>query len=243
MEKIIETKNLTKTYQMGDVAVHALRGIDLSVAAGEFVAIMGSSGSGKSTLMNLIGCLDQPTTGDYFLDGKNVNLLSKNEYADTRNQKIGFVFQGFNLLPRTSALENVELPLFYDRTRRVEHPKDAAIHALEQVGLGDRIDHEPSQLSGGQQQRVAIARAFVTQPSIILADEPTGNLDTKTSIDIMSLFQTLNDQGITIILVTHEKDISLYAKRIVTMRDGLIREDSAVENRRNAKEDLLRSEV
>jgi putative ABC transport system ATP-binding protein len=239
MEKIIETKQLTKTYQMGDVAVHALRGIDLSVEGGEFVAIMGSSGSGKSTLMNLIGCLDQPTSGDYFLDGKNVNVLNKNEYADIRNQKIGFVFQGFNLLPRTSAVENVELPLFYDRTRRFEHPKEAAIHALEQVGLSDRIDHEPSQLSGGQQQRVAIARALVTHPSIILADEPTGNLDTKTSIDIMSLFQTLNDQGITIILVTHEKDISQYAKRIVTMRDGLIREDNLVEIRRNAKEDLV----
>ena len=239
MEKIIETKQLTKTYQMGDVAVHALRGIDLSVEGGEFVAIMGSSGSGKSTLMNLIGCLDQPTSGDYFLDGKNVNVLNKNEYADIRNQKIGFVFQGFNLLPRTSAVENVELPLFYDRTRRFEHPKEAAVKALEHVGLGDRVDHEPNQLSGGEQQRVAIARALVTHPSIILADEPTGNLDTKTSIDIMSLFQTLNDQGITIILVTHEKDISQYAKRIVTMRDGLIREDNLVEIRRNAKEDLV----
>jgi putative ABC transport system ATP-binding protein len=239
MEKIIETKNLTKTYQMGDVAVHALRGIDLSVAPGEFVAIMGASGSGKSTLMNLIGCLDQPTSGDYFLDGKNVNVLSKNEYADIRNQKIGFVFQGFNLLSRTSALENVELPQFYDRTRRVENPKQAAIDALERVGLGDRTDHEPSQLSGGQQQRVAIARALVTQPSLILADEPTGNLDTKTSVDIMAVLQDLNAQGITIILVTHEKDISQYAKRIVTMRDGLIREDNPVENWRNAKEDLV----
>ena len=239
MEKIIETKELTKTYHMGDVSVHALRGINLSVENGEFLAIMGSSGSGKSTLMNLLGCLDQPTSGDYFLDGKNVNVLNKNEYADIRNQKIGFVFQGFNLLPRTSAVENVELPLFYDRTRRFEHPKEAAIDALKQVGLGDRIHHEPSQLSGGQQQRVAIARALVTHPSIILADEPTGNLDSKTSIDIMSLFQELNDQGITIILVTHEKDISQYSKRIVTMRDGLIREDSPVEIRRNAKEDLV----
>ncbi len=238
MDKIIETKNLTKTYQMGDVAVQALRGIDLSVAPGEFVAIMGASGSGKSTLMNLLGCLDQPTSGDYLLDGINVNQLSKNEYADVRNQKIGFVFQGFNLLSRTSALENVELPLFYDRTRRVSNPKQAAIEALERVGLGDRIDHEPSQLSGGQQQRVAIARALVTQPALILADEPTGNLDTKTSYDIMALFQELNEQGITIILVTHEKDISEYAKRIVTMRDGVIREDSPVENRKKAKENL-----
>lgn len=238
MEKIIETKQLTKTYQMGDVAVQALRGIDLAVAPGEFVAIMGASGSGKSTLMNLLGCLDKPTSGDYLLDGINVNQLNKNEYADIRNQKIGFVFQGFNLLPRTSALENVELPLFYDRTKRVANPKRAAIEALERVGLGDRIDHEPSQLSGGQQQRVAIARALVTQPSIILADEPTGNLDTKTSYDIMALFQELNDQGITIILVTHEKDISEYAKRIVTMRDGLILDDSAIQNRRNAKGDL-----
>ena len=238
MEKVIETKQLTKTFQMGDVAVNALRGIDLSVQSGEFVPIMGSSGSGKSTLMNLIGCLDQPTSGEYFLDGKNVNVLSKNEYADLRNQKIGFVFQGFNLLPRTSALENVELPLFYDRTKRINNQKQAAIEALEQVGLGDRIDHEPSQLSGGQQQRVAIARALVTKPSIILADEPTGNLDTKTSIDVMTLFQDLNNQGITIILVTHEQDIAKYAKRIVNMRDGLIRQDSPVENRRNAKEDL-----
>jgi len=238
MEKVIETKQLTKTFQMGDVAVNALRGVDLSVESGEFVAIMGSSGSGKSTLMNLIGCLDQPTSGEYFLDGKNVNVLSKNEYADVRNQKIGFVFQGFNLLPRTSALENVELPLFYDRTKRINNQKQAAIEALEQVGLGDRIDHEPSQLSGGQQQRVAIARALVTKPSIILADEPTGNLDTKTSIDVMTLFQDLNNQGITIILVTHEQDIAKYAKRIVNMRDGLIRQDSPVENRRNAKEDL-----
>ena len=238
MNKVIETKQLTKTFQMGDVAVNALRGIDLSVESGEFVAIMGSSGSGKSTLMNLIGCLDQPTSGDYFLDGKNVNVLSKNEYADVRNQKIGFVFQGFNLLPRTSALENVELPLFYDRTKRINNQKQAAIEALEQVGLGDRIDHEPSQLSGGQQQRVAIARALVTKPSIILADEPTGNLDTKTSIDVMTLFQDLNKQGITIILVTHEQDLAKYAKRIVNMRDGLIRQDSLVENRRNAKEDL-----
>jgi len=238
METIIETRKLTKVYQMGSVAVHALRGVDLLIGSGEFVAIMGASGSGKSTLMNLLGCLDQPTAGDFYLDGKNVNALNKNEYADVRNQKIGFVFQGFNLLPRTSALENVELPLFYDRTGRVPNPKLAAIAALTRVGLGDRTHHEPSQLSGGQQQRVAIARALVSQPSLILADEPTGNLDTKTSIEIMALFQELNDQGITIVLVTHEDDISRYAKRIVMMRDGLIREDSPVADRRQASVDL-----
>jgi putative ABC transport system ATP-binding protein len=229
---------MTKTFQMGDVAVHALRGIDLEVKEGEFVAIMGASGSGKSTLMNLLGCLDMPTSGEYYLDGKSVSRMSRNEYADIRNQKIGFVFQGFNLLARTSALENVELPLFYDRTGRIKNPGQAAKEALQRVGLGDRMDHEPNQLSGGQQQRVAIARALVNQPAILLADEPTGNLDSKTSIDIISVFQELNDQGITIILVTHERDISQYAKRIVEMRDGHIRRDYSVENRKNAKLDL-----
>lgn len=238
MRPVIETNKLTKIYQMGEVAVHALRGIDLTVEPGEFLAIMGSSGSGKSTLMNLIGCLDQPSSGDYYLDGKNVNALSKIEYADIRNQKIGFVFQVFNLLPRTSALENVELPLFYDRSKRIKNPKQAAIAALERVGLGDRMHHEPNQLSGGQQQRVALARALVNQPALILADEPTGNLDSKTSIDVMSLFQELNDQGITIILVTHEEDIARYARRVVKMRDGLIRQDYPVTQRRNAKADL-----
>lgn len=239
METVIETKQLKKTFYLGSIAVHALRGIDLTIKQNEFVAIMGASGSGKSTLMNLIGCLDQPTSGEYFLDGRNVNALTKNEYASIRNQKIGFVFQGFNLLPRTSALENVELPLFYDRTKRIRNPKQAAIDALERVGLGDRIDHEPNQLSGGEQQRVAIARALVTQPALILADEPTGNLDTRTSVDVLSLFQELNDQGITIILVTHEEDLAKYTKRIVSMRDGLIRHDAPVEVRRNAKEDLM----
>lgn len=226
---VIETKELTKTYQVGDVAVHALRGVDLRVAKGEFLAIMGASGSGKSTLMNLIGCLDTPTSGDYYLDGQHVNSLAKNEYADIRNRKIGFVFQGFNLLSRTTALENVELPLLYDRSRRIKNPIKAAREALERVGLGDRIDHVPSQLSGGQQQRVAIARALVNQPAIILADEPTGNLDSVTSIDVMSVFQELNEQGITILLITHEHDIAGYAKRIVEMRDGLVRRDAAVE--------------
>ncbi len=231
MKTVIETRNLVKTYTMGQVSVHALKGVNLTVEEGEFVAIMGSSGSGKSTLMNLLGCLDSPTSGDYYLDGKNVNDMTKDEYADIRNQKIGFVFQGFNLLPRTTALDNVELPLVYDRTKRVKNPREASIKALEMVGLGDRIDHEPNQLSGGQQQRVAVARALVTNPSLILADEPTGNLDTKTSVDIMALFQELNDQGITIILVTHEEDIALYSKRIVTMRDGLIVKDESVSNR------------
>ncbi len=243
MSTVIETKQLTKTFQMGDVFVHALRGIDLLIKKGEMVAIMGSSGSGKSTLMNLLGCLDQPTSGDYFLDSRNVNALNKNEFADVRNQKIGFVFQGFNLLSRTTALENVELPLFYDRTRRISNPKTAAQTALERVGLSDRLNHEPNQLSGGQQQRVAIARALVNEPSIILADEPTGNLDSKTSVDVLSVFQELNDQGITIIIVTHENDLARYAKRIVQLRDGLIISDEEVKDRRDAKEDLQNFET
>ncbi|MGD9899766.1 MAG: ABC transporter ATP-binding protein [Calditrichaceae bacterium] len=238
MNIVIQTKNLTKTFTMGDVKVHALRGVDLKVEEGEFIAIMGSSGSGKSTLMNLIGCLDVSTAGEYYLDGKLVNVMSKNEYADIRNQKIGFVFQGFNLLARTNALENVELPLFYDRTRRIRDPKKAALDALARVGLSDRVYHEPNQLSGGQQQRVAIARALVNRPAIVLADEPTGNLDTRTSIDVISVFQELNDQGITILLVTHEADIALYAKRIVQLRDGKILDDVKVEKRRNAKADI-----
>lgn len=238
MSTVIETKELTKTFQMGDVAVHALRGIDLKVDKGEFLAIMGASGSGKSTLMNLLGCLDTPTSGEYFLDGKSVSKMSKDEYADIRNQKIGFVFQGFNLLARTSALENVELPLYYDRSRRIKDSRAAVLEALKRVGLADRLDHEPSQLSGGQQQRVAIARALVNQPAIILADEPTGNLDTRTSIDVLSVFQGLNDQGITIILVTHERELAQYAKRIVEVRDGLILRDVVVGNRRDAKKDL-----
>jgi putative ABC transport system ATP-binding protein len=239
MTTVIQTKNITKTYLMGDVRVNALRGVDLIVRSGEFIAIMGASGSGKSTLMNVLGCLDKPTSGDYYLDGINVNELSRNEYADIRNQKIGFVFQVFNLLPRTSALENVELPLFYDRTRHMEDPKNKAIEALERVGLGERLDHEPNQLSGGQQQRVAIARALVNQPAIILADEPTGNLDSITSIEVLSLFQELNDLGITVVMVTHEHDISRYAKRIVEMRDGVVVHDKPVMNRLYAHEDLL----
>jgi putative ABC transport system ATP-binding protein len=238
MEQVIETRGLTKTYLVGDIEVHALKGIDLVIEKGEFVAIMGASGSGKSTLMNVLGCLDKPTAGKYFLDGMDISQLTKNDYADIRNQKIGFVFQVFNLLSRTSALENVELPLIYDRTRRIPDPRAAAMQALERVGLGDRIHHQPSQLSGGQQQRVAIARALVNRPTLILADEPTGNLDTRTSVDVMTVFQELNDQGITIVLVTHEPDIATYAKRIVMMRDGMIRHDAAVQGRRKAAEDL-----
>ena len=236
-DSVINVKQLTKTYQVGDVAVHALRGIDLEVAQGEFLAIMGASGSGKSTFMNLLGCLDQPTSGEYFLDRVAVSALTKNEYAAIRNQKIGFVFQGFNLLARTTALENVELPLMYDRVHRIKNPRQAAIQALERVGLGDRMDHIPNQLSGGQQQRVAIARALVNQPAILLADEPTGNLDSRTSLDVISVFQELNEQGITVILVTHERDLAQYTRRIVELQDGLVLKDTMVQNRKLAKRD------
>jgi putative ABC transport system ATP-binding protein len=230
----IHINDIRKTYKMGDVEVHALRGISLSVQQGEFVAIMGSSGSGKSTLMNILGCLDYSSEGDYYLEGVYVNKLNKRQLADIRNQKIGFVFQVFNLLPRTSALENVELPLLYDRRGRIKNPRQKAINALECVALGDRIDHQPSQLSGGQQQRVAIARALVNDPAIILADEPTGNLDTATSEEVMVVFQELNAQGITIILVTHEHDIVEYAKRVIELRDGVVQRDEMIEHRRMA---------
>lgn len=223
---------------MGDVKVHALRGMNLRVTSGEFLAVMGASGSGKSTLMNIIGCLDDLTEGSYYLDGVHVNNLDHRELADIRNRKIGFVFQGFNLLARTTALENVELPLLYDRRGRFKEPRKRAVEALERVGLGDRLDHEPNQLSGGQQQRVAIARALVNEPSLILADEPTGNLDSKTSIEVMSVFQELNNQGITVVLVTHEADIALYSKRVVLLQDGLKIKDEPVLNRRSAVEDL-----
>jgi putative ABC transport system ATP-binding protein len=235
---VIRVRGLTKVYSSGRNEVRALRGIDLTVRRGEMVAIMGASGSGKSTLMNILGCLDSPTSGTYELDGIRVDGLSKNELADIRNQKIGFVFQGFNLLPRTSALENVELPLLYDRTGRIEDTKAAAREALRRVGLAEREDHHPNELSGGQQQRVAIARALVTRPTLILADEPTGNLDTRTSIEVMALFQELNDAGITIVLVTHEPDIAQYAKRIVEVRDGRILRDEPVADRRRAEDDL-----
>lgn len=231
-------KNIVKNYQVGTVVVHALRGIDLKIFEGEFVAIMGASGSGKSTLMNLIGCLDTASSGDYLLDDLNVNSLTKDEYADIRNQKIGFVFQGFNLLPRTTALENVELPLLYDRHERIKNPRQQAIKALESVRLADRIHHVPNQLSGGQQQRVAVARALVNNPAIILADEPTGNLDSRTSIDVMSVFQKLNDQGKTIILVTHEPDIARFAKRTIKLQDGKITEDREITVPKKASEVL-----
>lgn len=227
---VIKTTGLQKTYQMGDdIQVRALRDVDLEIKPGEMVSIMGASGSGKSTLMNILGCLDKPTEGNYLLDGEDIGNMNKNELADIRNQKIGFVFQGYNLLSRTSAVENVMLPLLYDRKERVEDHHQAAVEALEQVGLGDRLNHEPSELSGGQQQRVAIARALVTKPSIILADEPTGNLDTQTSAEVMELFQELNTQGITQIIVTHEPEIAQFTKRIVELRDGEIILDRAFE--------------
>jgi putative ABC transport system ATP-binding protein len=202
------------------------------------IAVMGHSGSGKSTLMNMLGCLDVPTSGDYYLDGVRVNGLSKNQLADLRNQKLGFVFQGFNLLARTSALENVELPLLYDRSGKKRDTRALARRSLERVGLGQRVDHHPSELSGGQQQRVAIARALVTTPTVLLADEPTGNLDSRTSIEIMALFQELNEEGVTILIVTHEPDIACYAKRLVEVRDGRILRDEPVKNRRLASDDL-----
>jgi putative ABC transport system ATP-binding protein len=235
---VIETHGLTRTFEVGDISVHALRGINLTIEPGDLVAIMGSSGSGKSTLMNLIGCLDTPTSGEYVLDGERVESLSKNQRAMIRNRKIGFVFQGFNLLSRTTALENVELPLFYDRQNHVRNHRQAAMEALDRVGLADRLEHTPNQLSGGQQQRVAIARALVNRPAIVLADEPTGNLDSRTSVEIMSVFQELNAEGVTVILVTHEADVANYARRIVGLRDGRVVRDVAVTDRHDAAKDL-----
>ena len=239
-KNIIKTVDLSKTYSVGDVEVPAIKSIDLNIDGGEFVAIMGASGSGKSTLMNLIGCLDTPTSGEYYLDGINTSKLTKNEYAAIRNQKIGFVFQGYNLLARTSALENVELPLMYDRVHRINNPAEKALEVLRRVGLEDRIHHEPSQLSGGQQQRVAIARSLVNEPSLILADEPTGNLDSKMSVEIFALFQKLNDEGITIVLVTHERDFAKFAKRIVELKDGRIIKDYMIKDRLYAQEELFK---
>ncbi|MFN8178599.1 MAG: ABC transporter ATP-binding protein [bacterium] len=237
---VIRITGLARTYSTGATAVHALRGVDLTVARGEMIAIMGASGSGKSTLMNLLGCLDYPTAGTYELDGVHVDGLSPNQLANLRNEKIGFVFQGFNLLARTSALDNVELPLLYDRRGRLRDPIARATAALRRVGLGERLRHLPSELSGGEQQRVAIARALVTEPTIVLADEPTGNLDSRTSIDVMALFQELNEQGVTLLVVTHEPDVAAYARRIVEMRDGRKVRDEPVRNRRSAAGDLAR---
>jgi putative ABC transport system ATP-binding protein len=221
MEPLVHLEAVTKTYRMGDVDVHALRGVDLAITEGDFVAIMGASGSGKSTLMNVVGCLDRPTSGRYILNGQDVSGLGPDALAEIRNRTLGFVFQSFNLLSRTSAIENVELPLLYaGASARERH--DRALAALQRVGLADRMHHHPNQLSGGQQQRVAIARSLVSRPRLILADEPTGNLDSRTSIEVMGLFQDLQRSGITIVLVTHEPDIAEYAARLITMRDGRV---------------------
>jgi putative ABC transport system ATP-binding protein len=235
---VIKLDHIHKIYRMGDIEVHALRGVSLAIQQGEFVAVMGVSGSGKSTMMNIIGCLDQPTRGTYILDGHDVSKLSKDDRADIRNRKIGFVFQGFNLLSRTSAIENVELPMLYAGIGTAER-RSRAQEALESVGLAGRENNHPNQLSGGQQQRVAIARSLVNHPTIILADEPTGALDSRTSVEVMEIFQRLNrERGITLLLVTHEHDIAEYAQRVVIFRDGKIRSDEPVLHRRDAAEEL-----
>jgi putative ABC transport system ATP-binding protein len=239
MAPVVKIEDLHKIYESGEVPVHAVRGVSLEIQRGEFIALMGASGSGKSTLMNMLGCLDRPTRGRYLLDGVDVALLEKNELADIRNQKLGFVFQGFNLLSRTTALENVELPMLYGQSRLARKKMhERAMRCLEIVGLSQRADHMPNQLSGGQQQRVAIARALVNEPQVLLADEPTGNLDSKTSIEVMGVFQKLNEQGITIVMVTHELDIAHYCKRNLILRDGVIVRDEAVQNRSIAEKEL-----
>jgi len=241
MSAVVQLDAIHKTYESSEVPVHAVRGVTLSIAAGEFVAIMGASGSGKSTLMNLLGCLDRPTQGRYLLDGTDVAQLDRNQLADLRNQKLGFVFQGFNLLSRTTARENVELPMLYGRRRfTTKEIHDRALQSLDLVGLRQRADHFPSQLSGGQQQRVAIARALINEPQVLLADEPTGNLDSKTSVEIMGVFQKLNAQGITIVMVTHELDIAHYCKRNLIMRDGRLVSDTAVTDRLDASTEMQR---
>ncbi len=236
---VISVRNLIKTYVVGEVEVRALRGVDLEIERGEFIAVTGPSGSGKSTFMHIAGCLDRPTSGQYFLDGDDVSRMSRDQLAIVRNKKIGFVFQGFNLLSRTSALDNVELPLLYAGTSKASDRHARAMEVLKAVGLENRADHHPNQLSGGQQQRVAIARALINNPSILLADEPTGNLDTKTSIEVMDIFQRLNrERGITVLLITHEQDIAEYGTRIVTFRDGHVVADHAVATRRLAQDEL-----
>jgi putative ABC transport system ATP-binding protein len=241
MNPLIKLENFSKTYHTGEVDVHAVRGVTLDIFPGEFIAVMGASGSGKSTLMNTVGCLDRPTGGKYWLDGVDVSELDRDELAEVRNEKLGFVFQGFNLLSRTSALENVELPMLYSRAGiSGRETRERAIKSLEMVGLGKRTDHHPNQLSGGQQQRVAIARALVNRPKLILADEPTGNLDTQTSIEIMGVFQELNRQGITIVMVTHELDIAHYTKRMVVMRDGRVVTDEKIAEPLSSEKELQR---
>lgn len=235
---IIEIKNLRKDYHVGEVTVYALRGVDLKIQEGEFVAIMGASGSGKSTMLNILGCLDKPTSGDYFLDGADIKKMNRDELARLRNLKLGFVFQSYNLLARTTAIENVELPLYYNSKVKSRERKKSALIALETVGLSDRMHHMPNQLSGGQQQRVAIARSLVNDPVLILADEPTGNLDTRTSIEIMGVFQELNEKGRTIVFVTHEPDVAKFAARNIIFRDGKIVREFMVTERSNAKEIL-----
>ncbi|MBB6237894.1 putative ABC transport system ATP-binding protein [Pedobacter sp. AK013] len=237
-QKILDIHDLKREFVMGDQTVRALKGITFDIKAGEFVTIMGSSGSGKTTLLNILGCLDKPTEGSYLLDGIDVKGLNRDELAGLRNTKIGFVFQAYNLLPRTSALENVELPLFYNKTITAEERKERAVKSLESVKLAERFDHTPSQLSGGQQQRVAIARALVNHPVMILADEATGNLDTRTSYEIMALMQELNAEGKTIVFVTHEPDIAAFSTRTIMLRDGKIQKDSINQNQRSAKEAL-----
>ena len=235
----ISVHELTKDYAMGDVEVRALRGVSLDIDAGEFVAVTGPSGSGKSTFMHILGCLDRPTNGHYLLDGRDVSRLSRDELAEVRQKKIGFVFQGFNLLSRTTALDNVELPLLYGKGIRTSERKKRAKAMLATVGLTDRMDHFPNQLSGGQQQRVAIARALINQPSILLADEPTGNLDSRTSVEVMDIFQRLNtENGITVLLITHERDIAEYGSRIIRFRDGKVLSDEINSRRRNASEEV-----
>jgi putative ABC transport system ATP-binding protein len=237
----VRLDDVRKTYRSGEVEVQAVRGVSIEISDGEFVALMGSSGSGKSTLMNILGCLDRPTAGRYFLDGEDVSSLTRDELADVRNRKLGFVFQNFNLLARTSALENVELPLLYsDQALTSAQLREKAEQVLAAVGLQGRGDHTPSQLSGGQQQRVAIARALINDPEVLLADEPTGNLDSRTSVEVMEIFQSLNEKGITVIMVTHEPDIAAYARRNIVMKDGLVRSDHLVANRLEAVTELER---